>query len=234
MNTPVSDEILNAFIDNELEAAEHAALLGQIARDASLRGRACELWQTKQLLRSAFPLPRQAGGASSRDPHATAPRWMFAMAASLLLTFGAACGWQVHEHTDQRLQLASEIDSVRSHGGRVVVHLVSGEPARMQAALQKVRQLAEARERLGEPISIELLANGEGLHLLRAGGSPFAEEVDNLRFYDNLRVVACGQAIARLKERGIDVALLPGVEETPSAETELARLLTRGWRYVQT
>jgi len=48
-----------------------------------------------------------------------------------------------------------------------------------------------------------------------------------------LRIIACREAIARLEERGLAVTLLPGVEVTPSAESELAARLTQGWRYVQ-
>ncbi|MEW6165218.1 MAG: hypothetical protein AB1642_09175 [Pseudomonadota bacterium] len=230
MHPEVSDEILSAYIDNELDPAERAALLDRIATDGTLRGRACELWQLKQMVRGAYPLPQR-----QRPAHAgfTAPRWAHALAASLLLALGSLSGWLVHGRIDADRQFASQIEAIRSDGGRVVLHLFSDEPARMEAALGMAEQLANARDRAGRPFRVEFIANGPGLHLLRAGGSPYATRIEMLRHHDNLRLIACRQAIARLQERGLDVTLLPGVEEAPSAEGELAARLTQGWRYVQ-
>lgn len=232
MNSEVSDEILNAYLDNELDPAERADLLDRIAADGELRGRTCELWQLKQMVRGAYPLARPKV-RSSRQPFAL-PRWTQAIAAAVLLVFGALSGWFVHDRLAVEEQFAHQIDEIRADGGRVVLHLFSDEPARVEAALRKAEQLASARDRAGRPFRVEFLANGPGLHLLRSGGSAYAERVAALREHGNLRLIACREAMDRLRERGIDVSLLPGVEEAPSAEGELAARLTQGWRYVQT
>jgi intracellular sulfur oxidation DsrE/DsrF family protein len=233
MSREISDEILSAHIDNELDPAERAELLDRIATDASLRGRACELWQIKQMVRGAYPLPRQAKAPARRG--FAAPRWLHALAATLLLAVGALSGWFAHGHTDAEQMMLSQIDTIRASGGRVVLHLFSDEPARMEAALVTAERLARERDKAGQPFRVEFIANGPGLHLLRTGGSPYAARVMALHeTYENLHLVACQQAMRRLRERGIDVTLLPGVEEAPSAESELATRLTQGWRYLQT
>lgn len=232
MSTEVSDEILNAYIDNELDAAERADLLDRMVVDTALCGRACELWQTKQMVRGAYPLARQA-----MRPQRTAfslPRWTQALAATVLLTCGALSGWFVHGRVEAEEQFVQQIEAIRADGGRVVLHLFSDEPARIEAALRKAEQLASARDRAGRPFRVEFLANGPGLHLLRTGGSAYAPQIEALRAHENLRLIACREAMDRLRDRGIDVSLLPGVEEAPSAEGELAARLTQGWRYVQT
>lgn len=233
MRCDISDEILSAHIDNELDPAERAMLLEQIATDTSLRGRACELWQLKQMVRGAYPLPRQARATPRRG--LAAPRWLHAFAATLLLAIGAVSGWLAHGHTDGEQMMLGQIDTIRASGGRVVLHLFSDEPARMEAALATAERLARERDQAGQPFRVEFIANGPGLHLLRSGGSPYAERVMALHAaYKNLHIVACRQAMTRLRERGIDVVLLPGVDEAPSAESELAARLTQGWRYLQT
>jgi intracellular sulfur oxidation DsrE/DsrF family protein len=233
MNHDISDEILSAHIDNELDPAERAELLDRIAIDASLRGRACELWQIKQMVRGAYPLPRQTHPAVRRG--FAAPRWLHALAATLLLAIGALSGWFAHGHTDNEQMMVSQIDTIRASGGRVVLHLFSDEPARMEAALAAAERLAREHDKAGQPFRVEFIANGPGLHLLRTGGSPYTSRVIALQEkYENLHLVACQQAMGRLRERGIDVTLLPGVEEAISAESELATRLTQGWRYVQT
>lgn len=230
MHNTISDEILSAYIDNELDPVERAALLDRITTDSGLRSRACELWQLKQIVRGAYPLPRQNAAANRGFG---SPRWTHALAASALLVCGTISGWLVHGRIDAERQMTHQIDAIREEGGRVVLHLFSDEPARMEAALRTAEQLAMARDEAGRPFRVEFIANGPGLHLLRTGGSPYAARIEKLRNFDNLRLVACRQAIARLQERGLEVNLLPGVEEAVSAESELATRLTQGWRYVQ-
>ena len=62
----ISDEILSAHIDNELDAGEQAQLLERIATDAATRERACRLWQLKQML------PRRLSAATSTASHPSA------------------------------------------------------------------------------------------------------------------------------------------------------------------
>lgn len=232
MSREISDEILSAHIDNELDPAERAQLLERIATDAGLRGRACELWQLKQMVRGAYPLPRAAKTAAPRG--IAAPRWLHALAATVLLAVGILGGWLAHGHVDEERLMLSQIETIRAEGGRVVLHLFSDEPVRMEAALKTAERLARERDQTGRPFRVEFIANGPGLHLLRTGGSPYAARIAALQnTYDNLRLVACREAMGRLRERGIEVVLLPGVDEAPSAEGELATRLTQGWRYLQ-
>ena len=227
----ISDEILGAYIDNELDATERAEIQERLTTDSELRARACELWQTKQLVRGAYPLPAQKSVPARR--HFGAPRWTHALAASLLVIVSAVSGWFANGRIETERQLTGQIEAIRAQGGRVVLHLFSDEPARMEAALRLADQLASERDEAGRPFRVEFIANGPGLHILRAGGSPYAARIEQLRHHENLRLVACRQAIARLQERGLEVNLLPGVEEAVSAESELATRLTQGWRYVQ-
>ncbi|MCX8085376.1 MAG: DsrE family protein [Rhodocyclaceae bacterium] len=248
MSTEISDEILGAYIDDELDAAERARLLERMMREPVLAARACELWKLKQMLRGAYPLPQatQAEEAASRRASrrlensalARRPRIALpalpALAASALLALGTLAGWFASAHFDEERELNRQIAEARAAGGRILLHIFSDAPAHMETALAKAERLAQERDAQGRPLRIELLANGPGLHLLRAGGSPYAERIAALRHYDNLRLVACREAIERMRERGIEVVLLPGVEETGSAENELAEKLTQGWRYIQT
>ncbi len=231
MHSEISNEMLNAYIDNELDTAERAQLLERLTLDAELGGRACELWRLKQMLRGAYPLPHEKSALAGR--RFAPPRWAQALAASLLLMLGAASGWMAHERAVSQDIFLRQLEAIRHDGGRVVLHLFSDEPARMEAALRMAEQLAQAQDRSGKPLRVEFVANGPGLHLLRVGGSPYAEQVARLKQYANLRVVACHEAMQRLQERGLEVTLLPSVEIAPSAESELAERLTQGWRYVQ-
>ena len=233
MNKPISDEMLNAYLDNELAPAERNLLTRQIGGDAELRGRTCDLWQMQQLLRGAYPLPRRKSAPAVR-PAAGMTRWSHALAASLLLVAGAYSGWLMREQADAEGVPMRQIEAIRADGGRVVLHLTSDDPKRMEAALRMAEQLANTKDREGQPLRVEFVANGTGLHLLRANGSSFATRMASLhQGHPNLRLVACHETMDRMRERGLDVVLLPMVDIAPTAENELAERLTQGWRYVQ-
>lgn len=235
MKQDISDEMLGAYVDDELGADDKADLLERFATDASVRARACELWQLKQMMRSAY-MPDH-GKDSRRSQRVQGRRLPLAIAASLLMLAGMFSGWLVHERQDASLPnglTAYQLDSIRASGSKVVLHLVSDEPERMEAALRMAETLAAAKDRNGRPIQVEFIANGPGVHLLRTGGSSFPERVIAQRLaHPNLQVLACRQTMDKLRERGVEVNLLSGVQEASSAERMLAARLSQGWRYVQ-
>jgi hypothetical protein len=49
----------------------------------------------------------------------------------------------------------------------------------------------------------------------------------------NLHWVACGQSIARLRNDGEQVRLLPDTQTAPTAINEIVTRLQQGWTYVR-
>ncbi|MCX8017988.1 MAG: hypothetical protein N2690_08850, partial [Rhodocyclaceae bacterium] len=95
MSEEISDEILGAFLDDELDATERARLLARMATDAELGTRACELWKLKQMLRGAYPASAPKSALAGRRP--LSARWTDALAAAALLAIGSLTGWFVNE-----------------------------------------------------------------------------------------------------------------------------------------
>lgn len=231
-NSDVSDELLNAFADNELDGTEKSALLERIAADPQLRAKVCETWHLKELVRSAHPLPDQPI-RPGRRPRSRG--WLrLPLAAGLLMALGAASGWLVHDEYDKAWVPVLEMASIRAHGNRVVLHLVSDEPVQLEAALRKTEQLASAQDKVGAAIQVELIANDRGIHLLQAGASPVARRIVAMqKTHANLRLVACNEAIERLRAQGEEVTLLPDVDVVGSAVVEIAKRMGQGWKYLQ-
>lgn len=231
MNREISDELLNAFADNELAGPEKAELLERIARDEALRTKVCETWHLKEMMRSAHPLP---DGKPAKPGRSRRHVFGLSLAACLLLLIGAGGGWLAHDEYDDEWIPAPEVKAIQAQGGRVVLHLVSGDARELDAALRKAEQLASARDKTGGRIQVELIANGTGIRLLQAGDSSLARRVAALReLHVNVRLVACNEAMNRLRERGVGVDLLPDVEVVPSAVDEIAVRINQGWRYLQ-
>jgi len=228
----VSRELQNAFVDDELDQADWERVAERLGTDEVLRANICALRQTKQLVRRAYAQPPEARRGAARRT-----RWM---AAAALCVVSAAAGWVGHSRLagDESESDARVIASVRGlrnlQENRILVHVNTSRLEIMKTALEEVEDALRAARARGRVIEIEVVANSTGLDLLRAGVSPFARKIAELRaHYPNLTVVACHQSMSRLQDEGIQVKLLPGVEVAPSALEEVLKRMRAGWAYVR-
>jgi intracellular sulfur oxidation DsrE/DsrF family protein len=238
VNDDVSFERLNAFVDGELDHREAGRVLEAIRRDPVLAQLACELRLGKDLIRHAYPLEAETG--RGRRERSRGGWRRLGAAAIVLVAIGAVAGWTGHEWQqsdgEDYSSLARRAGAVAQVGAtdRILLHASSSAPDRVAALLDEVEGMLAAARRAGRPIAIEVLANGTGLDMLRAGASGPASRLASLRTeYPNLTLVACGQTIARLREKGVVVQLLPGTEVTTSALDEVVKRIHEGWTYVR-
>lgn len=242
MNPVISDETLNAFIDGELDVVESEALLVRVREDKDVAQRVCALRSLQSMVRLAYIEPPVAESRKSRiAPH----RQLMQRFASgcLVLLVGLSGGWVLRGREPQAVaalpaavssgyqvvSLAREADP-----NRVMLHLDSAAPAKMQAVLDQAEQLLNEAEQQGRAMQLEVIANSRGLNLLREGHSPYAERMARMKQrHANLHWVACGQSIARLRNDGEQVMLLPDTQTTPTAINEIVTRLQQGWTYVR-
>jgi hypothetical protein len=129
----------------------------------------------------------------------------------------------------QMVSLAREADP-----NRVMLHLDSAAPDKMQAVLDQAEHLLDEAERQGRTMQLEVIANSHGIDLLRAGYSPHAERMARMKQrHANLQWVACSQSIARFASEGQKVVLLPATRTAPTAVGEIVTRLQQGWTYVR-
>jgi len=180
--------------------------------------------ELRSLLRQAYPI-EQAGASATRGlARFRSSQWlMVASAASLAFLLGVLTPWQPGE---QRVHggpgLASEVQQAQA----VLLHVAGRDPVEWRAALDQAEQLSRRNVR------VQLLANSDGLDLLRASSSPYAGRVSELaRRYPNLAIVACAAGLGKLQEQGLDTRLLDGVNTANSAIEEVAEKVGKGWQY---
>jgi len=230
----VSVELLNAFVDNELDAAEKSRVLERIAADAELRARVCELWQLKEMVRGAYPEDVASMASRRTARRSRIPRFAQALAATVVLTFGAVAGWLMHGERDIGRSHGFQLDARQVSDGKIILHLASGDSDRIEAALDEAEMLAKSRDKNGHPMQVELIANGTGLDLLRTGASPYAQRIAAMHDeYANLSFLACNLAIENLRARGVKVNLLPQATIATSALDQIMMRLKQGWLYLQ-
>ena len=220
----VSPEMQNAFVDGELDAADWTRL----GRDAELRRELCELRAMKDMVRSAY-----AGVKAQGHPHRSPPGRR-ALAAGLVAALLGA-GWIAQSWMVPAPRLAGD-PALRPavSASHVLVHVSSGQPETLATALDEIEDLLRVAKAAGRALELEVVANSSGLDLLRAGASPHAARVSALRLrYPNLAFIACNQSIDRMRERGVTVELLPGVQVAPSALDQVVKRMQSGWAYIR-
>ncbi|MFO7604066.1 MAG: hypothetical protein R6X06_09665 [Gammaproteobacteria bacterium] len=236
-----SDELLNAYIDGELDIDDRTQILEQMRQDTELNRRVCALKKVRDMVRLAYddlPVPVTYPSIASPQNH----RRYVAMAAGVLMMLGTfTAGWFLHgqQQALSLVELAQEVTHNQTIASdehwRLVLQLSTDDPFRINVALNEIEQLLVEHRQRQQPVSIELLANGRGLNLLRSDTSPYAERIRALQTqYDNLLFQACGMTLARLQqEKGLMVKLLPDTQVVPSALGQRLKRQKEGWTYIR-
>lgn len=230
-----SDEIVvHAFVDGQLNARDYAAMLEAMAHDAELRARVCEVQRLKQLVRAAWPLPE----AESRPlalPGTTRTMPWRALAASLVMAGVGLAGWQAYQGDagDGRARLAqSPVPAVQQ---RILFHVATANPVALAEMLNDLAFILDDNRRAGSPLLVEVIANADGLNLLRADTTRHAARIRSLvHEYPNVKFSACRNTMDRLKrEEGIVVRLIPEAAIIESGVVGVAQRQGEGWSYIR-
>ncbi len=245
-----SDEFLNAFVDDQLTAEEKGRAYPIVSQDENLNRQVCELRKMHDLVQLAYrdvPPPRRRYSTGTRKVGT-------AVAASFLIFLGMALGWFLRTPVSEApsdatavtdRQLARAFEPRPSAGGtragvagqemKVLFHLNSGKPERMQEVLDEAENMLRFYEASAQPARVEIVANGDGINLLRADVSPFAERISSLQEkYPNLVFAACQNTLDRLaQDFGIVARLVPEAIVIDSGVAQIIRLQQQGWVYIQ-
>ncbi|HEY0720715.1 MAG TPA: hypothetical protein VGE50_05630 [Gammaproteobacteria bacterium] len=226
-----SDEHLNAYLDNQLEVEEASEVLKEVRVNPELGQQVCELRQVQELVRHAYRegiVPASKGSTLHRWP-----RHLQGMAALLLLAVGAIGGWLANGERDVVME-GIYLGAAQSRPQNVILHISTDDPIKLSDALDKAELMLSRHRAQGEPFRLEIVANDEGLNVVRARYSTDAERTEELLHnYNNLAIMACARTLQAIKEQGGDVELLPNVGTTESALERVVDRLQEGWLYVR-
>ena len=237
----LSDEFLNAFVDNQIDADEKAGAYEAINADEGLNRKVCELRKVSDLVRLAYHTPPVPNAA--RRPVRRLTSRLAALATPYVLTpfllvAGATLGWSLHSVLTPHPSVErtrTTVATARSPMTKVLFHLDNGDRAHMRQVLEEAQHLLARYRADGKPAKVEILADGPGLALLRRRLSPFPARIAALEArYPNLIFAACQDTINRLERRkGVEPHLLPQAVIVPSAIAEIVHLQHRGWTYIR-
>ena len=240
-NQNISDEYLSSFIDNQLESSEKIQAYQTISQSDNLKDRVCDMRGLKEVIQHAYKQP---------PPYMQPPlkrrfRWARvqpALIASLFLVLGAASGWMTHGWTNNSPtepdisvnQQISAISDTATTVRKVIVHVSQSQPVKLQAALDETESLLDSYKRNNQQIQVELIANKQGVNLLRANVSIYENRISLMqKKYPNLNFMVCGKSLGKMRKQGEIVQLLPHTGVATSAADQINKRLQEGWGYVR-
>ncbi|MDA8361843.1 MAG: hypothetical protein M0Z44_07650 [Gammaproteobacteria bacterium] len=239
----LSEEFLNAFVDNQLDVDEKSRAFPVIQASMDMNRAVCEIRKVNDLVRLAYDTPPAPPRARSRVQRMAARLTpiMGPLAPPLVLVAGLCMGWGLratwtaHMAPPTATGPAARATIAQASVTRVLFHLDSNDPDQMREVLRESASLLARYRAEGRLAKVEVLADGPGLALLRAHTTPFAARIARLQAqYPNLIFAACQNTIDRLARRkGIHAHLLPQAVIVPSAIAEIVHLQHLGWTYIR-
>ncbi|MEW6133316.1 MAG: hypothetical protein AB1591_09175 [Pseudomonadota bacterium] len=239
MKMQITDETLNAFVDQQLTPSEMGEVFEAVKQDPELARRSCEIRQLKSLVRHAYDGVEPSQSAQWRNSRG----WgMQAVAAVLLLGLGGLLGWTLRPMGGSILPAALAQKGEFMHashqqttaGNRFILHIDTDKLDRMTAVLDYADQILDNAKREGVPAELEIVANNYGLSMLREDLTPYRERIDALaKKHANLKFIACGQAVARVEREGKKVMLIDEAQVVPSVIGEVVSKMKEGWTYIR-
>ena len=239
MNKPdlISEEQLNALLDNELDVEERAHVLAAIDNNPALLARYNELKRLKNLVVSAYidiPLSKPDINKNRNSVNNKA----LGMASAALVLFGILIGWTTNAYmgkgSDLNFQYVEKLDTSTINGDKILLHINTNDESRVHASLQWAENVLTHSRNNHTHLDLEVVVNAEGLNILRVG-SPYADKIATLtQEYENIKFLACGMAKQNAMFReNKNIKLLPQATDIPAALDQIVNRLQDGWTYLR-
>lgn len=228
---PISDELLNSFIDGQITQEDRQEILALLEQDESLAKQVCELQRIKQMTTLAYDqippsrLPSSIIESPSRLPRIAAAVAIFCIGV-LLGSFGL--------NISQSTVGADNIASVESKT-RVLVHLTSSDSDTGLNTLNNLESMLQEFRHNSQDVEVLVVANGHGINLLRQGTTTVGDLIARLtNEYKNLSFAACKSTIDDIEiAEGAEVELIPQARLIESGIVEVIKLQQQGWTYIR-
>ncbi|MDA9548850.1 hypothetical protein ACM43_31235 [Bradyrhizobium sp. CCBAU 45321] len=118
---------------------------------------------------------------------------------------------------------------------QLILQVNSNDTAMMNLTLNNASNVAQYYRDLGEPVSIEIVTFGPGLHMLRDDTSPVKPRIEVLAMSNpEISFKACGNTQENMrKAESKDVNLIPQATVVKSGVVRVMELQEQGWSYVK-
>ena len=230
-----SDEMISAYADGELEGSEKAEFEAALKHDVELQRALSDIHELKTQLQQAY----QELKPPVQQAEKTGSYRMLAYASFLFVAF--TTGWissdlmHPRSATESADLFAQGVRAVEQKPGKYILHISKRDEKKFRKTLQEAEALLSHYQGKRKDIELEIIANAGGLDLFRSGATPYTEQVRQLaEHYPNIKLIACANAIERLREKGIEPDLINAVHQGPvTAIDQVVKRINEGWTYIK-
>ncbi len=231
----IDEVMLDAFVDDQLDAANRQIIIQAMDTDENLRNRVYALRKTKDLMKLSFDgvTPPKVNPEIFVNPFRR--QCMVRMAASIAaMAIALSAGFVGYKYgTNQNMAPEHNLaELTQQQGTRIIVHINESDPVQFETTLAYTEKFLKEHKNNGKA-QIEVVANAGGIDLLRED-YPLSDKVASMmEEYDNLTFIACTNAINRLRAQGFDPTMIKTVETEKAALNHIIDRLQHGWTYVR-
>ena len=150
-----------------------------------------------------------------------------------LLIVAPASGQAVAEPKQPKQVLKRSVDNKKPHN--LVLQVNVNDPATMNLALNNATNVAQYYKDLGEKVTIEVVAFGPGLHMLRDDTSPVKARIKSIKDGNPaISFQACGNTQENMhKVENKEIPIIPEATVVKSGVVRVMELQEKGWSYVR-
>ena len=120
---------------------------------------------------------------------------------------------------------------------RIAIQIDQNDPQIMNMVLNNATNAIEYYRNKNEDVSLDIVAYGPGLYMLRADTSPVQDRIKRLKdmvFPGKIQFSACNNTKQGMeKAEGHAISVLPEAIIVPSGVVHLTELEEQGWSYVR-
>jgi uncharacterized protein len=155
-----------------------------------------------------------------------------AAGAVILLLVAPPVAAQEWKKTNAQM-LKRQTPAKKSH--HLVLQVNSNEPAMMNLALNNATNVAQYYKEADEKVSIEVVAYGPGLHMLRDDTSPVKARIETIALSTpEISFKACGNTQENMRRaESKDIPLISQAKVVKSGVVRVIQLQEQGWAYVK-
>jgi len=154
------------------------------------------------------------------------------LASAALLVAGTGVSAQTASSSSNS---SSKQASKKEQAVKIAVQVSDNDPRALNLALNNVRNALEFYASHKKSATVEVVAYGPGLHMLRSDTSPVKDRVAEMSLtYPNLTFSACRNTMANMqKQEGKDIPIVSEAKVTDSGVVRLVELQSQGYAYVR-
>lgn len=120
---------------------------------------------------------------------------------------------------------------------RIVFQVNQNDPQVMNLTLNNVSNTLEYYREKGEEVSVEVVAYGPGLNMLREDKSPVKDRLKHIKdasFPASVQFSACHNTMMGMERKeGHAISVVPQATVVPSGVVRLNQLQEEGWSYIR-